>query len=425
MDVLDTIFSYAFFIIGAIYFLHMGLYVVGANIYDIKYMKRTKHLPKRLWRKQPLVTVIVPAHNEEKVIVRCLESLRHSSYKNIEVFVHNDKSSDATRALVEAYQVQYPKFTLTLINRRKQVGKGGGVSYVAKRLARGEFVMTLDSDCVLAPDAIRNAVSYFRDKKVVGVAANVRIMDSATILGLVQKFEHMIGYKSKKFYTVTNSEFVIGGVASTYRRSIMKYVDFYDTDTQTEDIGLSMKIVALGNLEHKIVYAADVVASTEGVQTFKQLLKQRYRWKLGMMQNLLKYKFMTGRRQGKYSRMLAYYRMPMAFFSEALLLFEPLLLLYGVYLSIVYKTTALFVGAYLTITVYVLWTIWPDEHSSWKRKVALSSYSPVMYFLFYIMNVVQLSAIIRCIVHRDQVFLRIATDSKWVSPDRAGGVATS
>ncbi len=38
------------------------------------------------------------------------------------------------------------------------------------------------------------------------------------------------------------------------------------------------------------MYAADVLAMTEGVQTFKQLLRQRYRWKLGSLQNLIKHK---------------------------------------------------------------------------------------------------------------------------------------
>ena len=42
--------------------------------------------------------------------------------------------------------------------------------------------------------------------------------------------------------TLTNSEFIIGGVASTYRMNVIRESGYYDTDTQTEDIGLSMKV---------------------------------------------------------------------------------------------------------------------------------------------------------------------------------------
>jgi biofilm PGA synthesis N-glycosyltransferase PgaC len=234
----------------------------------------------------------------------------------------------------------------------------------------------------------------------------------------------MIGYRAKKFYTVTNSEFIVGGVASTYRRETMKSVQFYDTDTQTEDIGLSMKIVAQGNREQRIIYGANVLAMTEGVQTFKALLKQRYRWKLGMMQNLFRHTHLIGSLDKRYSKMLTLYRMPMAILGELMLLLQPIVLAYILYLSVHYQTTLLFVGAYLTITVYILMTVWPDEHSSIRRKLSLSAYAPVMYFIFYIMDFVQIIAIVRVLANPKKVLGISKTDGSWVSPERSGQPAT-
>ena len=48
-----------------------------------------------------------------------------------------------------------------------------------------------------------------------------------------------------------------------------------------------MKLTSKGNTQQKIIYGSDVLALTEGVQSYKALFKQRYRWKLGMLQNLL------------------------------------------------------------------------------------------------------------------------------------------
>lgn len=415
---LQEIFFYVFIVLGLINTLHFGFYLVGANFYDIEEMKRRKKLPKRMRRIQPLVTVLIPAHNEEAAIERCLNSVVRSSKRKLQIIVIDDASTDATAKIVRQYIVDHPKQTITLHRKRKNVGKGAALNSALKKFAQGEFVMTLDADSVLDKQAIRRALTYFNDPTVMGVAANVRVMEQRTVLGMLQKFEHMIGYRSKKFYSSTNSEFIIGGVASTYRRSVIRNVGYYDTDTVTEDIGLSLKVVALGNKNHRIVYGADVVAQTEGVQSYKALFAQRFRWKMGSLQNLHKYRKLIGKNQNRYSRMLTYYRLPMAYLSEVILLIEPILLGYLVYMSLGKHSTALFVGAYATITLYTLFIIWPDEHSSRREKVKLSAYSVVLYFTMYIMNVVQVVSMIRCLGNLQNVTRKQATSAVWVSPKR-------
>ena len=418
---LNQYLFYLFISIGAFYLVHMGIYIIGANISDmLSYRNKSLEIKKKKVYKniRPLVTVVIPAYNEELSIEKCLDSVRNSSYKRIEVFVHNDRSTDNTARILAEYIQKYPNFKLRAIRRRNQVGKAEGVNYCIKKYAKGSLVMTLDADCMVDKDAIKYAVKYFRDPKIVGVAANVRILDKHTILGLLQKFEHMIGYRSKNFFTLANCEFIVGGVASTYRRETLDYVGYYDTDTQTEDIGLSMKIVAEGNRGDRIVYAPNVVASTGGVLTLPALIKQRYRWKLGMLQNLIKFRKLIGNNDPAYSRSLTMYRVPMAFFSELLLILEPFILLYVIYLSIISQTLALFIGAYMTITLYVLWTIWPDEHASFKEKLRLSIYSPVMYFIFYIMNLVQIVAIFKVLRDPKKVYGRNSTASHWTPPAR-------
>jgi cellulose synthase/poly-beta-1,6-N-acetylglucosamine synthase-like glycosyltransferase len=280
--------------------------------------------------------------------------------------------------------------------------------------------MTLDADSIIDAHAVRRAVAYFEDPNVAGVAANVRVLYRQSVLGLLQQFEHLIGYRSKKFYSLTSSEIIVGGVASTYRKSILQEVGFYDTDTQTEDIGLSMKIAALGNTEHKLVYAVDVLAYTQGVHTLRALMKQRYRWKLGNLQNLIKYSHSFRTTNNKHSRMLTFYRVPMAYLGEVLLLMEPLLLGYVLYLSVLLRSPLMFVGSYMVISAYILLTVWTDEHYTAREKWHMTSYAPVMYFFFYIMDLVQFVAIVKCILHPKQMLLKAKTDGRWVSPERQG-----
>lgn len=413
---------YLFITISVIDIIHLGLYLVGANYYDIWQFRRQARMANRSHHKlRPLVSVLIPAHNEELGIIRCLESVRKNTYRKLEIIVIDDASTDNTRRLVRQYIAEHPKRNIRLMYKRLNGGKAEALNHALRKGATGDLIMALDADSVIHRSSISNAVSYFDNPKVVGVAANVRILDSLSMLGLLQKFEHMVGYRSKKFFSVTNSEFIIGGVASTYRRDMLKRVDFYDNDTTTEDIGLSLKIVAQGNRENRIIYASNVLAMTESVQTFKGLLRQRYRWKLGSLQNLIKYRNLVANTDRRYSRGLTFYRLPMAFLGELMLLLEPLAIGYVIYVCYLLFNPSMLVGAYMTITLYLLLNVWPDEHMNFAKKCKMSLYTPIMYFVFFLMNIVQLAAIFRCIVNVRQALGRSKVSSSWISPERAGG----
>ncbi|QOD02549.1 glycosyltransferase [Pseudarthrobacter sp. BIM B-2242] len=429
--------------VSILYVVHFGLYLVGANFYDIWQQRRKGMSGVRLpaeyqaecaatatWtrRARPevpgLVSVAIAAHNEETVIVRTLDSLRRSTYRSFEVLVADDASTDLTGRLVRDYQVRHPDMDLRIVRMHKNVGKGAALNEALRRHARGQFVMTMDADSILEPTAIANALTYFDDPHVAGVAANVQILEETTGLGILQRFEHMIGYRSKKLYSLLNCEFVVGGVASTYRMRVLRKVGFYDTDTLTEDIGLSTKITSLGNRRFRMIYGADVVAKTEGVLTFRALAKQRYRWKFGSLQNLIKYRGMVMNPSRRYTGTLTYYRMPMAVLSEFTLLVSPLAWTYAAYWSVVTQTPALVLGAYATITAYTLLTIWMDENLSVSERARLSVYAPTAYFLFYVMDLVQLSAAFRCIARSKGLFKR-SEHTTWKSPQRAGSLVVA
>ena len=80
--------------------------------------------------------------------------------------------------------------------------------------------------------------------RVVATASNVNIMPNGTLLGLVQRYEYLISYHMKKAHNIFNVEYIIGGIGSMFRRDVLDEVGMYDTNTMTEDIDLTMKIIA-------------------------------------------------------------------------------------------------------------------------------------------------------------------------------------
>lgn len=420
--VIGSLIIYLFGITSALYIAHFGFYLIGACIYDIWQSLRQRRQEQLMGAVtyQPLVTILVPAHNEEKVIERCLESIFASRYPRLSVIVVNDASTDNTRQILHNYAKAHREQSLRVVNKRRNGGKAIALNYALRRYVTSELVMMIDADSLLTPESLEHAVAYFTDPSIAGVSANVQIITQHTILGVLQKFEHMISYQSKKVYSIANCDYVIGGVASTYRTRVVRAVQFYDTDTQTEDISLSIKIVARGNRSHRLIYGADVVALTEPVATFGALLRQRYRWKYGSIQNLIKHSYLIDVITTRHTPMLTTYRLPMAVVTEFALLLLPLTWLYAVYITLAERSPLLVIGAYLLITFYTFLTLWYNTYLRRRERLFLSLYVPVMYFVFYIMDIVQITAVIRCLLQANRLRRHENTGSRWASPVRLG-----
>ncbi|MEZ6331163.1 MAG: glycosyltransferase [Candidatus Saccharimonadales bacterium] len=112
---------YLFAMIAIINTIHLG-YIAGANLYDIKQFFRKRKISKTIRRKyRPLVTIIVPAHNEEVRIIKTLESIEKIHIVNYKFLVVDDASSDATRSLVWRYIQLHPNRNIHLLRKQKNV----------------------------------------------------------------------------------------------------------------------------------------------------------------------------------------------------------------------------------------------------------------------------------------------------------------
>lgn len=114
-------------------------------------MENSRNIPLR----SPLVSVIVAVYNVEKYIEACLESILNQSYDNWEAIVVNDGSTDASLKICESYARVDSRFiVITTENGGSSNARNHGLD-----LARGEYVMMVDGDDLLMPDAIENSVS--------------------------------------------------------------------------------------------------------------------------------------------------------------------------------------------------------------------------------------------------------------------------
>jgi cellulose synthase/poly-beta-1,6-N-acetylglucosamine synthase-like glycosyltransferase len=281
--------------------------------------------------------------------------------------------------------------------------------------------MVVDADSLLQPDAISNMVRHFRDRKVIASASNVKVIPSRKVLGVAQRFEYLISYRMKRALTVSNMEYIVGGVGSTFRRSAIVKTGLYDTDTMTEDIDLTVKLIReYGNKSYKIHYAADAVAYTEHVLTFKSLIKQRFRWKYGRMQTLLKNQQLFFSSSRKYDKRLTWYQLPYAILGEAVLLLEPLLVGYILVVTCLYADLTSMISVYAIVTGFVFLMLLGEETETTRTKFALAVALPATYVLMYILTAAEFAALVQSVRNRKQLFARTMEHSSWEHVERSG-----
>lgn len=397
-------------------FVRVAAMLLGSDLYDLRNMKRLAR-KKRPYR--PLVSVVVPAYNEETGVIRTVESILKSSYKNFQLIVVDDGSRDKTYARLRNYQRKNPA-TFTIV-RQQNAGKAAAINRAVRFHAKGALVMVVDADSLLHRDALAHMVDHFRDRRVIAAAANVKVIPSKTVLGIAQQFEYLISYRMKRALTVVNMEYIVGGVGSTFRTSVLIKAGLYDTDTMTEDIDLTVKLIhKYGNKKHRIHYAADALAYTEHVLTFGSLIKQRFRWKYGRFQTLIKHRQLFFNSSKKYDKRLTWYQLPYAIIGEAVLFLEPVLVGYILFVVLRYADVTSLVSVYVIVTAFVMLMAAAEETESTKTKLALAACLPGVYVFMYILTAVEFAALVQSLRRTRALFGNAQTETTWEHVERSG-----
>ena len=129
--------------------------------------------------KKPLVSVIIPAWNSAAYIVACLQSLKKQTYKNMEVIVVDNNSSDDTVKLAKDYTDKvYSKGP----ERSAQVNYGA-------QIAKGKYLYRVDSDFVLEPDVIAQCVEKCEKENLDGIAVHNTSAEGLGFWADVRKYE--------------------------------------------------------------------------------------------------------------------------------------------------------------------------------------------------------------------------------------------
>ena len=298
-----------------------------------RYRPRARALAGRL-ASPPLVSVIVPSHNEELTIVESVRALLALDYESREIIVVNDGSSDRTLAVLQqtfelvpappAFAQPLPTApvrgmyrsasepALVVVDKVNGGSKSDAVN-AGFNAASGTLVLSIDADTVLEPDALTRAVlPFLEDPSTVAVGGNIAISNGCRIekgrivsvalprswLARFQIVEYMRAFLLFRLAcAAANGVVLISGAFGLFRRDAVIAAGGYDTTAIGEDMDLTIRLQRHFRARRepiRIGFDPNPLGWTQAPEDWRSLRSQRYRWRRGLLQVLWRNRRLLG-----------------------------------------------------------------------------------------------------------------------------------
>ena len=273
---------FSLFLIGI--FLSIGRMLVMALLAWLQKRKEKNTALILSFAGQPLVSIIVPAFNEEINACRTVQSLLQQDYPNLQVIFIDDGSKDNTFKIV---QDTFLNNNQVKVFTKPNGGKASALN-VGIEKAEGEFVVCIDADTQLKNDAVSQLMKKFTDETVGAVAGNVKVGNEINMITRWQSIEYITSQNfDRRAFAYLNCITVIPGAIGAFKKEAVIKAGGFTSDTLAEDCDLTMRLHRNG---YSIGNATGAISYTEAPETMKQFMKQRFRWSFGVMQCFWKHR---------------------------------------------------------------------------------------------------------------------------------------
>ena len=288
LNVSEYLFVFSLFSIWSLLLINIILAMGGYIFYFKNFDKEIKEIDE-----YPMISILVPAHNEAKVIGRTVESLLLLNYpkSKMELIVINDNSSDNSKEILENIKDRYNNYNFTIINTDSLTGGKGksNALNIGYTISKGDFIAVYDADNTPDKNALRYLVqTIVMNDELGAVIGKFRTRNKNK--NLLTKFINIetlsfqwmsqaVRWQLFNLCTIPGTNFIL-------RRSIIEEIGGWDSKAIAEDTEISFRIYKLG---YKIKLVPQSITWEQEPETVKVWIKQRTRWAKGNIYVLMKY----------------------------------------------------------------------------------------------------------------------------------------
>ncbi len=233
----------------------------------------------------PMVTIAMPAFNEEHYIEACIRSVQAQDYPRdrIEILVADGRSTDRTREILAALAVDDPR--IRVIDNPDRLQAAGLNQLI--RAARGEIVVRMDVHCEYTPAYVRTCVETLAATGADNVGGAQRAKaKTAFQRALCAALTSPLGVGGARYRDATAEGFVDTVFLGAFRRAIFEKIGLYDPRAITnEDAELNQRLLASGG---RIYLSPAIEVHYFPRDSFRTLAKQYWKYGQGRARTLLK-----------------------------------------------------------------------------------------------------------------------------------------
>lgn len=383
MGTADYFFLYSILVIWMTLVINIVLTIAG-NRYYTETLKMV--LPETL-SEYPFISILVPAHNEAKVIEKTVESLLAFDYPadRYEIIVINDNSSDDSAKKLEVIQKRYPNRMLYVINTDSTIGGKGksNALNIGFQKSKGQFIAIYDADntpektalkylvyTLMSDESLGAVIGKFRTRnRDVNMLTRFINIETLTFQWMAQAGR----WKLFRLCTIPGTNFVI-------RRDILEQIGGWDIKAIAEDTEISFRIYQMG---YKIKYLPQAVTWEQEPQTLPVWIKQRTRWTKGNYYVLVKnLKLIFGRKSRSLRFDIFYYLSVYILFLSSIIISD-LCFIFGIlgmlHLNLEGSSVILWILAYAIFVLSVTVTLITEKGESSPENIFLIL---IMYFTY-------------------------------------------
>jgi succinoglycan biosynthesis protein ExoA len=232
-----------------------------------------------------LVTIAMPAYNEERYIESCIASVQAQDYPKelIEILVADGRSTDKTRDILARLALDDPRIRIIDNPERLQAA---GLGKMVKA-AQGDVIVRMDVHCEYAPDYVRKCVETLDQTGAENVGGAQRAKAKSLFQrALCAALESPLGVGGARYRSEDAEGFVDTVFLGAFRRRVFETVGLWDPKAITnEDSELNQRILESGG---KIFLSRDIVVHYYPRDSLQTLAKQYYKYGRGRARTLLK-----------------------------------------------------------------------------------------------------------------------------------------
>ncbi len=255
-----------------------------------KYQKRKlkKNPPVLNYSYRPFVSILIPCHNEESVIDKTIKNILCLDYKDFEIILIDDRSSDRTAEIILGFEKNNDKIK-TLIRPKDATPGKSAVLNDAMKIARGEAILVFDADARVEKDFLSKMIVKLEPADVGAVQAQkVIINKDQNFLTRCQYNEYILDTHMQIGRDAVRGAVELRGNGELIKLQALKSIDFWNEQTITDDLDMSTRLHIKG---WDIRFCPDAKVYEEGVISFIALIRQRRRWVEGSIRRYLEYAY--------------------------------------------------------------------------------------------------------------------------------------